>query len=194
MSQESPLVKAGGLALNIFIEGLNMTHTEKNIFETFLQEFQGDKLLKAAAHCILNHRDVPKDAVIGSFLGGKDAEDMKNIIRKLYYLKPKCGVCGPGVVGKNHVIENVFKEQGNILTKPKEYPRHAMEIPPQSAHGVSLDVQLGLRYIFTDAGMLPVKYLGKNAQQITYASPSNLIDSATVDTKEADNFTNCGKH
>lgn len=52
----------------------------------------------------------------------------------------------------------------------------------------SLDVELGLEYVFTDAGMAPEKYLGKNAQRKAYASPSNLIDSATVDTKGTNNL------
>ena len=188
MAQPSPLVTAGGAALNTFIEQLGMTVPEKTTFNDFLRLPDLD-ILKAAAHSILNHRDVPKDAVIGSFLRGRDAEHMRHIIRKLYYLKPACGVCGPGVVGKNHVIENVFKEQGGILHQnPREYPRHAMEIPPQSAHGVSLDVELGLEYIFTDAGMAPAKYLGDNAERKAYACPSNLIDSATVDTKGTNNL------
>ena len=129
-------------------------------------------------HIILNHRDVPKDATIGSYLRGEDAKKIQEIVKTLYYIEPACGVCTPGTKGKNHVIEKIFLKDPELrprLTSPKQFPR-------QSAHGISLNIELGLKYIFTDAGKLPKDYLGDGAESVTYASPTNMIDSASINT------------
>ena len=140
-----------------------MTQDELGPYNTFIDEIADEhNKNKARGHSILNHRDPPKDAVIGAFLSNNlEGEEMSEIIKDLYYLKPTCGICGPGVVGKDHVIENTFRGQKNILVDSNKYPRHALEIHPQSAHGVNLKYELGLEYVFTDAGLVPEKYLGK---------------------------------
>jgi len=132
------------------------------------------------SHQIINHRDVPKDATIGSFLRGTDSNKIKAIVTTLYKITPSCGICSPGIKGKNHIIETILQRVPRIreiLAKPKEFPR-------QSAHGVFLDIELGLKYIFTDAGKLPKDYLGDHAESVTFSSPTNLIDSANLATSK----------
>jgi hypothetical protein len=60
-----------------------------------------------------------------------------------------------------------------------------MEIPPSSAHGIPLHVDLdslGLQYIFRDSGRSITKFLGDSAARFEYSSPTNFIDTAPVDT------------
>ena len=140
----------------------------------------GGESINTYAHILINSRDVPKDACEHGHLKSNDSANLKGIIRKLYYIAPKSGIKGPGTVGKNHVIEDVFKLNVNMKQK-LESP---MEIPAVSAHGegnVDLD-ELALNYIFVDSGRSVVNILGDAAGNLAYASPTNLIDSATVAT------------
>ena len=146
------------------------------------------KLIKLVGHAILNKEDVPKDAAEDGFLtGGLYSVKIAAMIAKLYYLRPLRGVGGPGIVGKTHIVEKYFnKELPEIIAKeipklPKELKKPTL-IDHQSAYGPSFDTDLGLKYIFVDAGKGPKDFLGNSAVHVTYTSPTNLSDSATLAT------------
>ena len=74
------------------------TVPELQAYTTFINGIAGASTqVKARGHSILNHRDPPKDAVIGGSLSNNvEGPRMRDIIKDLYYLRPSCGICGPG--------------------------------------------------------------------------------------------------
>ena len=159
----------------------------KSPIDTAIAEYgivdEVDKL-KTYAHVLINSLDVPKDAKEGNgkkHIKSRDWVNLQPIIRRLYYVAPLNFSHSPGTKGIDHIIENIFKKDVN-MEKRINFP---MEIPPSSAHGIPLHVDLdslGLQYIFRDSGRSITKFLGDSAARFEYSSPTNFIDTAPVDT------------
>jgi len=171
---------------NTFIGGIEK---EEVAYNNSIREFAELPLQRRyKGHLILNHRDPPKDAVIDGYLTNPAHGNLiANIVKTLYILKPECGVCGPGVKGaigaRGHIIERIFNTESILFPDIRRE-----EFKKASAHGVALDLQLGIQYVFTDASHGPEKYMGKaGGQRVTCASPTNLIDSASINTTVINN-------